>query len=358
MREVAYSASNEQYRLDVIYDETARSPREWSNLGKMICFHGRYDLGDKHDYKSPEDFFLDLLDDSHDELVANDGFTSRLYYFWKQVIVDDGDLVDDLAIQFLGIMEDETYPKLGDEFPAARFGRMIAEANSVWIDEFLDDAKEGELQDILDSLDKYIILPLFLYDHSGITMSTGPFSCPWDSGQVGWIYASKQKFIDETGYSEAELFSTDSNRTPVIGERVKVEGRNDWGQVVSKAVAAIGAASRMNYEVDFDYGKMPSAHKPENIVIVPQHEITEVMSNRAVSMLVGEVKTYDLYIGGECYGYRLSELKTCEYCGAVDEEEIGSCWGFFADTLADLKEQIKDNVPSEFHDLVDSLKYR
>jgi hypothetical protein len=34
------------------------------------------------------------------------------------------------------------------------------------------------------------LLPLYLYDHGGITMSTSPFSCPWDSGQVGWIYAS------------------------------------------------------------------------------------------------------------------------------------------------------------------------
>jgi len=33
-----------------------------------------------------------------------------------------------------------------------------------------------------------IMLPLYLYDHSGITMSTGAFSCPWDSGQVGYIY--------------------------------------------------------------------------------------------------------------------------------------------------------------------------
>ena len=36
-----------------------------------------------------------------------------------------------------------------------------------------------------------IRLPLYLYDHSGITMSTEPFSCRWDSGQVGWIYAQK-----------------------------------------------------------------------------------------------------------------------------------------------------------------------
>lgn len=36
-----------------------------------------------------------------------------------------------------------------------------------------------------------VILPLYLLDHSGITMSVTPFSCSWDSGQVGWIVGCK-----------------------------------------------------------------------------------------------------------------------------------------------------------------------
>jgi hypothetical protein len=36
-----------------------------------------------------------------------------------------------------------------------------------------------------------LIKPLYMYDHSGITISTSSFSCNWDSGQVGWV------FIDE-----------------------------------------------------------------------------------------------------------------------------------------------------------------
>ena len=44
---------------------------------------------------------------------------------------------------------------------------------------------------------KNIILPLYLYDHSGITMSTSSFSCQWDSGQVGWIYISLEKVRKE-----------------------------------------------------------------------------------------------------------------------------------------------------------------
>lgn len=40
---------------------------------------------------------------------------------------------------------------------------------------------------------KAIALPLYLYDHGGITMKTSPFSCPWDSGQVGYIFVLPEK---------------------------------------------------------------------------------------------------------------------------------------------------------------------
>lgn len=44
---------------------------------------------------------------------------------------------------------------------------------------------------------KNIILPLYVYEHGGITMSTGAYSCPWDSSQVGWIYISLEKVRKE-----------------------------------------------------------------------------------------------------------------------------------------------------------------
>jgi hypothetical protein len=86
-------------------DQDPESPREWDNLGTMVCFHRRYRLGDKHTY---------------------------------------------------GLQEAQ------------------------------DTAKKIEK-------DGGIVLPLYLYDHSGITMRTTSFSCPWDSGQVGiiWIEADK-----------------------------------------------------------------------------------------------------------------------------------------------------------------------
>ncbi len=41
-----------------------------------------------------------------------------------------------------------------------------------------------------------IIKPLYLLDHSGITISTHDFMDPWDSGQVGYVYVMKDQVKD------------------------------------------------------------------------------------------------------------------------------------------------------------------
>ena len=45
-----------------------------------------------------------------------------------------------------------------------------------------------------------VVLPLYLYDHSGLSMSTSrsyPFNDPWDAGQVGWIFIEREKVLKE-----------------------------------------------------------------------------------------------------------------------------------------------------------------
>jgi hypothetical protein len=49
-------------------------------------------------------------------------------------------------------------------------------------------------------MDAAVVLPLYLYDHSGITMNTAGFACKWDSGQVGFIYATKEKIREVFGW--------------------------------------------------------------------------------------------------------------------------------------------------------------
>jgi hypothetical protein len=45
-----------------------------------------------------------------------------------------------------------------------------------------------------------IVLPIYMYDHSGLTINTTGFSCPWDSGQIGFIYVTKEKVKEEYSF--------------------------------------------------------------------------------------------------------------------------------------------------------------
>lgn len=55
-----------------------------------------------------------------------------------------------------------------------------------------------ELQEyLIKELKAVIVLPLSLYDHSGISMKVGSFNCKWDSGQVGFIYCTKEEIKAE-----------------------------------------------------------------------------------------------------------------------------------------------------------------
>lgn len=53
-------------------------------------------------------------------------------------------------------------------------------------------------QYLIDDRHAKVILPLSLYDHSGITMSVG-IRGGWDCGQVGYIYVSEEDCIKEYG---------------------------------------------------------------------------------------------------------------------------------------------------------------
>lgn len=66
----------------------------------------------------------------------------------------------------------------------------------------LGDVQASSGQEIVDLIEDLetsggLWLPLYLYDHSGITMRTTKFSCPWDSGQVGIIYVTREKILKE-----------------------------------------------------------------------------------------------------------------------------------------------------------------
>lgn len=66
--------------------------------------------------------------------------------------------------------------------------------------ERMDEIKEG-LED-----GSLIGAPIFAYVHGEATISMGSgFSCPWDSGQSGFVYTERKKALEEFSTEEAVL---------------------------------------------------------------------------------------------------------------------------------------------------------
>lgn len=67
------------------------------------------------------------------------------------------------------------------------------------------DGWESMREHIEKKLKAVVCLPVYLYDHSGLTISTRPFYSPCDSGQVGFIYLTlaqaKQEYGDDAACS-------------------------------------------------------------------------------------------------------------------------------------------------------------
>jgi len=64
-----------------------------------------------------------------------------------------------------------------------------------------EQADDETIQEKIKELERTggIFLPLYLYEHSGITMNTKPFSCPWDSSMAGIIFMDRETILKEFG---------------------------------------------------------------------------------------------------------------------------------------------------------------
>ena len=68
-----------------------------------------------------------------------------------------------------------------------------------------DDIKSEHIKAYINK--HFFILPVYMYEHSSVALKTTPFACPWDSGQLGFIYASRNSkgYTDMLAGLEAEV---------------------------------------------------------------------------------------------------------------------------------------------------------
>ena len=52
---------------------------------------------------------------------------------------------------------------------------------------------------VLECYPKAELLPVYRYEHSNVAYNTTGFSCPWDSGRVGFILCTKETMLHEWG---------------------------------------------------------------------------------------------------------------------------------------------------------------
>jgi len=121
----------------------------------------------------------------------------------------------------------------------------------------LGDKHNMSIEDVIDISESndYVSLPLYLYDHSGITMNTTGFSCPWDSGKVGIIYVSLEKIKKEYGNTESDTL--EKVRGYLKGEVETYDNfltGNVYGYVIKKVTQCESCHKHDEEDVDSCFG--------------------------------------------------------------------------------------------------------
>lgn len=110
-----------------------------------------------------------------------------------------------------------------------------------------------------------VMLPLFVYEHGGITMSTGRFSCPWDSGQAGWIYCTMDQVRHEWA---GDVQAAEKYLRGEVEEYDQYLTGDVWGYVIEDedGIELDSCWGFYGYDYALSEGKAALAHAVSNYV--------------------------------------------------------------------------------------------
>lgn len=99
------------------------------------------------------------------ETVKRGGFTAHIYY--------DTD-------------------SLGPRKDCDNLGKIVSRRLTSDVNFKFSGDRETDIERLKQEFGATVILPIYMDSHGGGTINTTGFSCPWDSRQVGWIFATTE----------------------------------------------------------------------------------------------------------------------------------------------------------------------
>lgn len=189
---ITWQHNGRLFLLHIQRDEVANSPRENDNLAVMACWHRDYDLGDKLPDKDAEAYWqrmvrelvprTDVIDAARNGKIygirtAPNPADSQLSDIYTNLPWETGGDRARECLEYEGVNARELYDCIVDELTPVQCQGLLY-PYAVW-------------------------LPLWLYDHSGLSISCGernyPYNDQWDSGCLGWVFLSKATILNEMG---------------------------------------------------------------------------------------------------------------------------------------------------------------
>lgn len=187
------TATKPAVKVRVAYDEDVRSlnPREDSSGSVMAGWHRRYTVGDE-------------------KLAGPDAIVNR--------VLGAGE-----TERLQAIMDKEF--KRWREHNGVGFGDL---GSNLTADQKLSyrALRERERERATTALAaECVILPVYMLDHSNVALSTTPFGCPWDSGQVGYIWQTFESIRENYRW---KVITTKRRAVVAANLKIEVEVYNDW----------------------------------------------------------------------------------------------------------------------------------
>lgn len=176
------------FHIKIEYDDCDESPREWDNLGTLMSWHSRYTF-ERKDFPRGH---------AYDDLNLTQRNWARNYPPTSGVT----------------IWQEDKYPYIPY---LIEFDFAVSASFAAWLD-FMGN--------------KVISLAVFMYEHSGIALSTRSFMgrahhAEWDSGQIGWIYVLTDEVLEEWGWKRL----TPKRREKIEGIlQQEIKSLNDYVQ--------------------------------------------------------------------------------------------------------------------------------